>query len=208
MALLLHEGERQDEDDAVVTMVIDLVKAYERVPLRVVWEWAVQWSFPLDVLAPLMRVFEGHRRLVVEGCHTEATRTRSAIVAGSRFSTALLKMVLMDAMDGVAGAVLGLRLRVYVDDLAIQLRGTKAHVRLQVPAVANMVVSKLEGLSLDASLGKDGKSAVLTRCPKLGTQLRLAMAELGMPWRSEAAYMGLDMRMARRSRKARLRVRG
>ena len=73
----------------MATMVVDLVKAYERVPLVVVWRWTVHWGFPLDVLAPLPRVFETHRRLVVDGCHSAVARNLTAIVAGFRFSTAL-----------------------------------------------------------------------------------------------------------------------
>ena len=52
--------------------------------------------------------------MVAEGCHTEATITRTAMVAGYRYSTALLDMVLLDAVNTVSAAVLGLGLRVYV----------------------------------------------------------------------------------------------
>ena len=59
-----------------------------------------------------------------------------------------------------------------------------------------------QGLHIDAALGKDGKSALLTRCPRLGPQLHMAMRGIGFPWKTEVAYMGVAMRMDRRSPRA------
>ena len=79
--------------------LLDLVKCFERVQLRHVWEWGCYWKVPRRLLRLILTVFSFQRRLIVEGSASEATETITAIVAGSVFSCAILHMVLIWPCD-------------------------------------------------------------------------------------------------------------
>eukprot|EP00974_Lingulodinium_polyedra_P034458 3313182-Lingulodinium_polyedra.AAC.1 len=49
----------------------------------------------------VLTIFSFARRLSVEGCASEELHTVTAIVAGSRFSAAVLRLVLQTPLDGV-----------------------------------------------------------------------------------------------------------
>jgi hypothetical protein len=51
------------------------------------------FGFPKEILAVVMTYFGFARRLVVMGSASEALQTYTAIVAGSKFSVCILKMV-------------------------------------------------------------------------------------------------------------------
>ena len=104
-----------------VALILDLAKAYERVGLPVVWAWATHFTFPRKMLRVPCGYFEHQRRVQFEGCVAEPLRTIMAILAGSRWSCLLLRIVLQDALSEATKICLPLKLRVLVDDLTALL---------------------------------------------------------------------------------------
>ena len=43
------DGKAKEEDQGAVALVLDLVRAFQRVSLRVVWAWATHFSFPRKI---------------------------------------------------------------------------------------------------------------------------------------------------------------
>ena len=70
-ALLLMEGGQMHSDEATATVVMDLVKAFERVSLDTVWRWGLHLGFPKRLLHIVLTYFVFARRLVVGGCTSE-----------------------------------------------------------------------------------------------------------------------------------------
>eukprot|EP00973_Karenia_brevis_P044120 6113658-Karenia_brevis.AAC.1 len=94
------DGDVNDQTSiATITVVMDLVKAFERVQLWQVWRWGMYYNFPPELLAMVLTYFSYARRLQVMGSFTEQLQTWTAIVAGSKFSVAILRLVLMWPMD-------------------------------------------------------------------------------------------------------------
>ena len=87
----------EEELDAVA-LVLDLVKAFERVSLPVVWP---HFSFPRKMLRVLCGYFEHQRRVQFEGCVVELLLTITAILPRSKWSCLLLRFVLQDALSEV-----------------------------------------------------------------------------------------------------------
>ena len=56
-----------EEDLGAVTLVLDVVKAFERVSLLVMWAWTVHCSFPRKILRVLCGYFVHQRRVQFEG---------------------------------------------------------------------------------------------------------------------------------------------
>ncbi len=55
-------------DEATVTVVMDLVKAFERVSSDTAWRWGLHLGFPKRLLRIVLSYFGFARRLVVGGC--------------------------------------------------------------------------------------------------------------------------------------------
>ena len=116
MDMKRFNGRAKAEEQGAVALVLDLVKAFERVSLLVVWAWATQFSFPRKILRVLCGYFEQQRRVQFEGCAAEPLTTITAILPGSQWSCLLLRIVLLDALSEVTKIYPLLKLRVFVDD--------------------------------------------------------------------------------------------
>ena len=84
---------RMTSRTALAVAVLDLVKALEKVRLHHVWTWAKYYGCPLDILAMVLTYFAGERRVVFDGSASQPARTKTAILAGSKFSVKLLKLM-------------------------------------------------------------------------------------------------------------------
>ena len=113
----------KEEDQAALSLVLDLAKAFERVSLPVVWAWATYFSFPRKILRVLCGYFEHQTRVQFDGCVAEPLTTFTAILPVSKWSCLLLRFVLQDASSEVTKIIPPLKLRVFVDDITALLMG-------------------------------------------------------------------------------------
>ena len=111
------DGKAKEAEQGAVDLVQDLAKAFERVGLPVVWEWATHFSFPRKIWWVLCGYFEHQRRVQFERCVAEPLKTISATLPGSKWSCLLLGIALQDALSEVTQIYLPLNLRVFVDDI-------------------------------------------------------------------------------------------
>ncbi len=77
---LLDEAAMAREWCSASTLV-DLVKAFEHIPLQVLWEKAKAHRFPLRLIVLVLEICAAPRRLVFRGAVSEATETVTAVVA-------------------------------------------------------------------------------------------------------------------------------
>ena len=89
----------------------------KNVRLEVAWRRGEAFGFPRSIMAVVLGIYEMQRRLVVLGCATQATRTSTAIVAGSKMAMTLLRLVLIGPMDRLLSLYPSLNLKVYADDI-------------------------------------------------------------------------------------------
>ena len=82
MEMERFDGKAKEGEQGAGALVLDLVKAFERVSLSVVWAWATHFSFPRKMLRVLSGSFEHQRRVQFEGCVAEPLRTITAILPG------------------------------------------------------------------------------------------------------------------------------
>ena len=123
-----------------IALVLDLVKAFERVSLPVVWVWATQFKFSQEDLACAMRLFrtpvEGAARNMCGG----ATPDITAILFESKRRCLLLRIVLQDALNEVTNIFPPLKMRVIVDDITTFMNGRNK----ELVEMAEKVVKKLK----------------------------------------------------------------
>ena len=95
-------GKAKEGEQGAVALVLDLAKAFERVSLPVVWEWATHFSFTRKILRLHCGYFEHQKRVQFEGCAAEPVTTITALLPGSKWCCLLLRIVLQDALSEVA----------------------------------------------------------------------------------------------------------
>ena len=77
--------------DDMVTTLMGLVKAFEKVTHRQVWGWIEYWGFTRPSIAVVLSCNGMEQRMVVDGCCTEPLQTYATILAGSKWSVMLQK---------------------------------------------------------------------------------------------------------------------
>ena len=203
-ALLHIEGGQLHSEESTVSVVMDLVKAFERVQLAEVWRRALHLGFPRRLLHVVLTYFGFARRLVVNGCASEPVSTVAAIVAGSRFSVCFLRLVLTEPMTKLKLIRPEMQLKVYVDDILVQLQGRRRDLIEAGPQVAEECIELLAKVGLEVSRGTrrapGGKSGALTPCPAVRKAIQGPMNQLGIAVTDHYCYLGVDMTASRKTR--------
>jgi len=170
--LVLSEGVDVSTDSwdapAVATVLLDLVKCFEKVQLDHVWRWGCYWGVPRALLRLILQVFSFQRTLIVEGSYSDPVRTLNAIVPGSVFSCAILHIVLLWPCGRLLELFPTIRLTKYVDDLGVTAKGPRNQAADTAVVATRALVDMLEDdLNLEVSRttwgpqGQLGKSAFL-----------------------------------------------
>jgi len=163
------------QDEAAVTVLLDLAKAFESVPLELVWERGIAMGFPREVLRLSLEVCSFLRHLTLEGVVEEGVQTVSAILAGTSFATDLLFMVMVVPCDHLREEWPRLNLSLVVDDLAVQAVNSKGTVGDMAVGATNMVMDELTAMGCMVSRGTPG--------PRGGRRLRPAPLQWSWPGR-------------------------
>lgn len=94
-------------------------------------------------------MFSFQRRVIVEGSASEVTETITAIVAGSVFSRAVLRMVLIWHCDRLLSLFPQVSLAKYVDDVSLRMRGARRAMVELVPEVVGSFIGSMEALDFE-----------------------------------------------------------
>ncbi|CAK0804411.1 unnamed protein product, partial [Prorocentrum cordatum] len=195
--LLSHEmddaDEQSEETQATITAVLDLVKAFEKVSLHVLWEAGKQLNFNTGVLAVVCSYFAMSRRLIVGDSVSSGTQTVATIVAGSKFSVRFLKMVIQSTVDGLVVERPRARWRMYVDDLCVRLRQQHQYIVTEFGETIDSCFRGFEKIGLKFSVGSKGKGAVMASTKWARKAVTGPMRERGLPVVRACPYLGVDI---------------
>jgi len=183
-------------DDAAATVLFDLVKAFESVPLEKVWARGLELGFPAGILRLALEVCSFTRHLTLEGVVAQGVDTLSAILAGLSFATDLLFVVFVGPCDRLMEAWPRLNLSLVVDDLAAQLVGRPNALAGEINAVARQVVSELTAVGCLVSKGDcwapEGKTVATGTSPAVMLRARVSFKAQGVAVRRHARHLGVD----------------
>ncbi|CAK0847595.1 unnamed protein product [Prorocentrum cordatum] len=195
--LLSHEmddaGEQSEETQATITAVLDLVKAFEKVSLHVLWEAGKQLNFNTGVLAVVCSYFAMTRRLIVGGSVSSETQTVATIIAGSKFSVCFLKMVIQSTVDGLVVERPRARWGMCVDDLRVRLRQQHQYIVTEFGETIDSCFRGFEKIGLKFSVGSKGKGAVMMSTKWARKAVTGPMRERGLPVVRACPYLGVDI---------------
>ena len=198
--LVLSEGVDTKQDnpttEAVATVLLDMVKCFEKVKLMHVWRWGRYWGVPVGLLKLILQVFTFQRTMIVEGSHSNRIRTVNAIVPGSAFSCAILHIVLLWPCDNLLRLLPTIRLAKYVDDLSITVKGPRDKAADTVVAATKRLLDMLESdLDMEVSktdASKQGKSVVLCTHQGMKQRMQRVMKQMGIRFAARERHLGVD----------------
>jgi len=203
----LHDEATEFTGEAAATALLDLTKAFESVPLAMVWARGCQLGFPLAVLRLSLEMCAFARHLVLEGVLGEGIDTLSAILAGLSFATDLLFIIMTEPCDRLERKWPDLNLSLVVDDLAVQAVGPEQVVAETITAAVDKVVDELTAIGCMVSLGDTwapgGKTIVVGTSQQVMGRLKVSFKARGIKTGSAARHLGVDYAPGRRGSKVR-----
>jgi hypothetical protein len=210
------------EAEGLVTILLDVVKCFDRVELRHVWRWGTQHGMPTRLLRMVLVTYSLARRIAFLGSLSDPTSTRTAVVPGSAFAIFVLHAVLVTPCDDLLrahqrhGLQSNLRIAKYVDDIAVSVQGKCSDVQEMAINAFDWMECRLRldlGLELSLASGvgrsaRDGKSVVIasnewlrakmqSRSRARGLRVVAAARNLGIQQKGSGVRSSTDVREAR-----------
>jgi hypothetical protein len=182
-------------DKAHVTVLLDTVKCFEHLSLHHVWYRDRKKGVPARLLRLVMIVFSFARTIMVQGSASDLVVTVGAIIAGSRFSCALLHLVLVALCDSLITVWPALDLTKFVDDLSFVLFDTIGNIIDQLPLILVRLFRLLAELDLEPSLdvnGKVGKTVAIASHKVVQDAVALSLVLIGVHFDARARNLGID----------------
>ena len=90
----LDEAQDSASADGCAKVLVDITKCFDRLTMFQVWYWGMRAGLPRRFLRLVMGIFCFVRTVIVDGCCSDQVRIACALVAGSRFSVALLHVAI------------------------------------------------------------------------------------------------------------------
>ena len=184
------------EDQATITVLLDLAKAFESVPLSEAWSRGLSLGMPPAILRLALEVCSFTRHLVLQGEVTEGVQTFSAILAGTSFATDILYAVFVGPCDRLQECWPSLNLSLVVDDLALQAPGKKHEVGSVAAGATEQIMLELREIGFMVSAGDvwspGGKTTAVGSCPQVMARMRTSFRRLGVKTSQHARHLGVD----------------
>ncbi len=176
--------------DVSASTLVDLAKAFEHIPLQLLWDRGRSHGFPLVLLRLILELCAAPRRLVYKMAVSEPVYTLTAVIAGLVSSIDLMFLLLIDVMDGLAARFPMVRLTAYVDDITMHRTGREGEVALEIRRATEWCVGALEG-SCNLVVSRE-KTVTVGATRALRRRMAKAMGRLGIRMVKKARHLGVD----------------
>ena len=179
-------------------MMVDLVKAFESVPLWRVWEAGLRRGLPACLLRLALEACSFSRRLVYNGAFSAAVDSLSAILAGGGLAVDLLALAMEEIVDEASRLCPLVVPYLVVDDLTLIACGPERTAVTQVVRAGRYCIERFESNGMIVSKNKawenegEGKSIALASTPAARRRLSTSTRAMGIPVRRRAKNLGVD----------------
>jgi len=138
-----------------VSNLLDLVKAFERVPHDWLVAHALEFKYPMRLLKLSIQAYLLGRVIVVEGVCSTLIFACRGITAGSVFATIELRVLLIKCMDRVVYRFPSVHLTVYVDDTSLEAVGTPKRIIHEMVGATQCLADAFDDLRMELSPTKN-----------------------------------------------------
>ena len=175
--------------------LIDLVKAFDRVPWHVVVREARRLGYSLWILRLSIAAYRADRVLRVCGVYSQPITPQRSLTAGSAFATTEMRLVMIHIVDAALQVAPIVCPTLYVDDLSAEAAGGERVVVSQVCAFTLTFCRKVEADHMTVSRTK---TLCTASTPSVGARLANGLKEFGIQYHGRVTSLGSAMGSGRR----------
>ena len=124
--------------------LIDLVKAFERVPHFVLIQFAIKWRYCLVTLRLSVAAYRLARHICIDGVCSRLVWAARGITAGAGMATSELRLFMLDLVTTSIVLFPWVHHTLYVDDLTLEADGDAAAAPRQLAAATDFATIYLE----------------------------------------------------------------
>ncbi len=171
-------------------VLLDLVKAFERIPHHVLVREAMQLGYSLWVLRLALAAYRLGRTLRIDGAFSMLVFAARGITAGSGLATTEMRIVLMRIVDRACALHPAVTPTLFVDDLSAEVAGTPRYIlRHLIPFVIYVCNQMTEDL-LEVSAKK---SMCTASSDALGTALAQGLQRYAIQYARRVKSLGTGL---------------
>ena len=177
-------------------VLLDLVKAFERVPRDIPVRIAASLGYNLYLVRASLAAYRLSRTLQVEGACSKTVVAVRGVTAGAGHAVIELRVLLSDIWDRVHRLVRHVDLTVYVDDTGLEASGTHKLILSVLARAAQVVADGLRDVRMELS---DTKCVVLVSTRGLAVEVaETRKGSIPLSVVVTAKSLGVDMAGGRR----------
>jgi hypothetical protein len=175
------------EHVSYASMLLDLVKAFERAPHEWLVRQAVKYQYPLLILRLSIAAYKLGRTIVVDGVCTAIIWANRGITAGSVHATIELRVLLIQWLDETVAKFRLVTMSVYVDDTGIEAAGPALAVKRSVIGATKHFTKSLEHIGMEFS---HTKNVCLASTGQLAQDIAIEVPHLRVKVETRAKSLG------------------
>ncbi|HUU62073.1 MAG TPA: reverse transcriptase domain-containing protein, partial [Acidimicrobiia bacterium] len=176
-------------------VLLDLVKAFERVPHDVVQREAKKLGYPMWLLRLSFATYRLGRVLRVGNVVSTVVVAARGITAGSGFATTELRIMMIDVVDAALKVYPTVSPTLYVDDLGMESCGGPAHILRNLVGFVTMVCRRLVEDRLELS---KTKCKLTASTDKVGALVAIPLKGYGITYERRVKALGAGLGGGRR----------
>jgi hypothetical protein len=145
--------------------LLDLVKAFDRIPQWLLVQEAAELGYPLKILRLSIAVYKLVRVVRIGGVVSKTILAWRGITAGSIFATTEMRVILIRVMDAATKMFPRVNPVLFVDDLAAEMMGPPKHIVQQLGGFIHKIADFIKDTGQELS---QTKSLCTASCKQLG----------------------------------------
>ncbi len=185
-------------------VLVDMVKAFDRVPRQRLVDEAARVKYPLHLLRLAMMAYAMPRVVMIGGVVFRIVCTTRGIAAGSGSATTELRALLIGLLDKLTTAHPAAKVQAYIDDITLNVLRTARLAATIMIRAARMLCAVLVELGLTRSATKCQCTA---STPAIGQSIAMGLSEFGIRYSDRVKSLGVGMGAGRRRTVAVLKAR-
>jgi hypothetical protein len=186
-------------------VLLDLVKAFERIPHWVLVREARRLGYPLWLIRLSLATYRLERVLRVGRAISDPIRATRGITAGSGLATTEMRLVMVNIVDQATRAYPSVTPTLFVDDLSAESVAPEGHIKQHLIGFVRMVCGRIASDGMEASATKSVCAASSVR---LGQELAESLSEFGVRFamRNKSLGVGLGSGVCRNAKVINVRL--
>jgi hypothetical protein len=149
-------------------VLLDLVKAFERIPYRVLLREAVRLGYPMRMIRLAIATYRMPRVIRVGTSYSDTIVAIRGIVAGSGLATTEMRLCMIDCVDSALRAHPTIEPTLFVDDLSGERDGSHKIIVKELGGFIEKVAKRVHDDDMELS---QTKSVVTASNPQLGAEM-------------------------------------